>query len=212
MRRKRLGQGIIPMNRIREVLRLDGAGFSQREIAQSTKVSRTTIQNYLQSARIAGVTYETAKELSDTELRIALNRQKPGRKPIGQDPDFEEVHKELQRRKGTTLALLWKEWSEIETTAYSYVVFCRRYRTWARAQAVVMRHEYRGGEFALCDYAGETLSWWDDEGQEHKAEIFVGVLGASNYTYAGASVSQKQKQWKVLMFDCWNFLVSFQRA
>jgi len=44
----------------------------------------------------------------------------------------------------------------------------------------------RAGEKLFVDYAGQTVEVIDPEtGEEHKAEIFVAVLGASNYTYAG---------------------------
>lgn len=55
---------------------------------------------------------------------------------------------------------------------------------------VVMRHEHRAGEKMCVDYAGQTVDVIDgDTGEMHKAQIFVAVLGASNYTYAEATCS-----------------------
>lgn len=38
-----------------------------------------------------------------------------------------------------------------------------------------------------------------ETGTIHKAQIFVSVMGASNYTYAEATLSQKIEDWKVPM-------------
>lgn len=183
------------MNRIREVLRYKELGLSQREIHKATGLARSTVQEYLGLSEARGITHETAVRLSDSELRESLGRKTPGRQAQCPDPDFEYLHKELHSRKGVTLELLWEEWLETEGSGYSYSVFCRRYRRWAAVKKVVLRNAYQGGEFGLCDYTGETLSWFDESGQEHPAEIFVGVLGASNYTYAEATESQKLFHW-----------------
>jgi transposase len=46
------------------------------------------------------------------------------------------------------------------------------------------------------DYAGHTIPIIDPAtGDEHRAQIFVAVLGASNYTFAWASLSQKLSDW-----------------
>jgi len=46
------------------------------------------------------------------------------------------------------------------------------------------------------DYAGHTIPVIDPgTGREHRAQIFVAVLGASNYTFAWASLSQKLPDW-----------------
>ena len=47
---------------------------------------------------------------------------------------------------------------------------------------------FRAGEKAFVDYAGQTVPVVDPRtGEICEAQIFVGVLGASNYTYAEAT-------------------------
>jgi len=59
-----------------------------------------------------------------------------------------------------------------------------------------MRQRHRAGEKLFVDYAGQTVEVIDPEtGEAHKAEIFVAVLGASNYTYAEACWSQDLSSW-----------------
>ena len=54
-----------------------------------------------------------------------------------------------------------------------------------------MRQQHKGGEKLFVDYAGLTVPIVSKEtGATAPAQIFVAVLGASNYTYADASWTQ----------------------
>jgi transposase len=49
---------------------------------------------------------------------------------------------------------------------------------------VVLRQEHRVGEKTFVDYAGQTVPVTDPKtGEVRQAQVFVAVLGASNYTY-----------------------------
>ena len=111
-------------------------------------------------------------------------------------PDFHEIHKELQSRRGVTLNLLWQEYKEQHPDGYQYSWFCQHYRAWSARLDVVMRHEHRAGEKLFVDYAGQTREVVDPvTGAIRQAQIFVAVLGASNYTYAEATWSQQIEDW-----------------
>ena len=59
-----------------------------------------------------------------------------------------------------------------------------------------MRQVHKGGEKAFVDYSGKTVLVFDGEQSVwRQAQIFVGVLGASNYTYAEATWSQSLEDW-----------------
>jgi transposase len=61
---------------------------------------------------------------------------------------------------------------------------------------VVLRHEHRAGESTFVDYAGQTVSVIDPKtGEVREAQVFVAVLGASNYTYAEATWTQNLWDW-----------------
>ncbi len=196
MRKKNLEHGIMSMDRVRELLRLKEQGYSQREMHRATGISRSCIQRYLGEAEVCSLSFAEASELSDTELRERLSRKIPGRQR-GEiaDPDFKEVHGEYLSRKGVTLDLLWQEWSERQEQVYSYTTFCRRYREWVGEKKLVLRGEYEPGDRACSDYAGETLSFHDREGKEHRVEIFVSTLAASNLVFAEATYEQKVLSW-----------------
>ncbi len=59
-----------------------------------------------------------------------------------------------------------------------------------------MRQQHKAGEKLFVDYCGQTVPITDPStGESHPAQIFVAVLGASNYTYAEATRSQKLPDW-----------------
>jgi transposase len=75
-------------------------------------------------------------------------------------------------------------------------VFCEQYRRWLATQDPVLRQQHEPGEKLFVDYAGQTVPVTDRySGEERAAQIFVAVLGCSNYTYAEAAFSQQLPDW-----------------
>jgi transposase len=110
-------------------------------------------------------------------------------------PDFNYIHAEL-RKKGVTLNLLWQEYKEQNPHGYQYSQFCHLYRKWTNKIDPVMRQEHRAGEKMFVDYAGQTVPVYDlHTNRMREAQIFVAVLGASNYTYAEATWTQSLPDW-----------------
>jgi transposase len=197
----------LSMRKTREVLRLKAAGQSNRAIARSVGVGRTTVSEYLSRARAAGLGWPLPPELTDAELEgrlFPLPRPSSVARPL---PEWGEVHRELQQRKktGVTLQLLWIEYKERHPEGLQYSQFCDHYRRWRSTLDLVLRHEHVPGEKGFLDYAGQTVPVIDRAtGEVRDAQVFVGVLGASNYTYAEASWSQDLPAWigaHVRMFE-----------
>lgn len=187
----------LSMRKIREVLRLKyELNRSNREIGLSCGIGSSTVGDYIQRVRNAGLNWPLPDELSDTALEQLLYPPPTPHNSARLFPDFHEVHKELQSRKNVTLNLLWQEYKEQNPDGYQYSWYCHNYRDWAARLDVVMRHEHRAGEKMFVDYAGQTVPVIDREtGEIHKAQIFVAVLGASSYTYAEATLSQQVEDW-----------------
>lgn len=123
----------------------------------------------------------------------------PKRAPVAgrsiPQPDWSEVHREL-RRKSVTLSLLWVEYRQAHPDGYGYSQFCHNYSQWAKQLKPMMRQRHLAGEKLFIDYAGQTVPVVDAQtGEVRDAEIFVAVLGASNYTYAEAHESQTLANW-----------------
>lgn len=185
----------LSMRKIKEYLRLRAAGHSNRSIAQSLGISHSTVRLYRQRAEATGLSWPLPSELSDGALEARLFPKAP---PLLVDrpvPDWAEIHREL-KRKGVTLQLLWLEYKEREPDGLQYSRFCERYREWRGRIDVVLRQEHRAGEKVFVDFAGQQVSVISREtGEVREAQIFVAVLGASNYTYAEACESQELSEW-----------------
>ena len=184
------------MRKIREVLRLHhDAGMGIRAISRSLKASPSTVREYLVRAKLQGLSWPLPESLDDAALLQRLYptpRTNSRRLP---PPQWSKVHREL-RRKGVTLALLWEEYKAVHPEGMQYSWFCSRYREWAAKVDVVMRFEHRAGEKMFVDYAGHTVAVVNrDTGELREAQIFVAVLGASNYTYAEATWTQALPDW-----------------
>ena len=189
----------VSMRKLREILRMRHEnGLSIRQISRSVRVSVGSVSNYLQAFQKSGLGWSQASELDETKLIRALfpDAPLPRRKGLV-TPDWAQVHQEL-KRKGVTKQVLWEEYCQVHTlNAYSYSQYCHRYQQWQGCQKRSMRQHHRAGEKLFVDYAGPTVPIINPDTGEvlHKAQIFVAVLGASNYTYAEATLSQKTEDW-----------------
>ena len=198
----------LSMRTIREVLRLRWeAGLSQREIGVSCRLGRSTVRDYLLRAEAVGLSWPLPEELDEEALERLLfppPLDSTRHRPL---PDWAGLHQEL-RRKGMTLGLLWQEYRAAHPDGgYGYSQFCALYHQWANTLEPVLRQHYVAGEKLLVDYAGQTVPVIDRHtGEVRQAQIFVAVLGASNYTFVEATWTQGLSDWIGSHRRCLEFL------
>ncbi len=192
-----MAQERLSMRKIREVLRLKWVcKQSNRAIARSCRLSHSTVGEYLDRAQAAGLSWPLPADLEeDTLFRLLFPpavHPDPNQIPC---PDWSQIHTEL-RRPGVTLRLLWLEYREVHLDGYGYSRFCELYRDWAKRFKTSMRQVHKAGEKVFVDYAGQTIPITDPTtGEVRQAQIFVGVLGASSYTFVEAHESQELPHW-----------------
>ncbi len=86
----------LSMRKIREVLRLKyELNCSSREIGLSCGIGRSTVGDYIQRVKLAGLEWPIPEGLSDTALEQILFPTSTPRHSSRLFPDFHEVHKEL---------------------------------------------------------------------------------------------------------------------
>lgn len=190
-----MSRGRLSMRKIREVLGLKyERGQSNRVIARSCSLSKTTVGEYLRRHQLSGLGWPLSEDLDDSAIDERLFPKLPlardGRRPV---PQWSKIHQEL-KRKGVTLQLLWQEYKEADSAGYQYSWFCCQYGRWIRKLDLVMRQNHRAGEKLFVDYAGQTVPVFEPGGVV-EAQIFVAVLGASNYTYAEPTRTQGLQDW-----------------
>ena len=187
----------LSMRKIKEILRLKfELGLDNRQIAKCCNVSHVSVGNYLVRFNRTGLGWPLPEEMDDGRLEGLLFGSKGSfakrKRPL---PDMEYTHREL-KRKGVTLQLLWEEYKQAHPEGYQYSQFCEHYKRWAKTLDVCLRQEYRAGERMFVDYAGQTLPLGDPSTEEtRQAHLFVAVLGASNYTYAEATLTENLFDW-----------------
>jgi transposase len=186
------------MRQVRDVLRLKTAGVAINEIARRVGVASSTVRLTLKRLAAAGLGWPLPPEMTDTALEEQLFTavgKKQGHRRLA-EPDWAAVHREL-KRKHVTLQILWDEYIERDPEGYRYSRFCELYRAWAARLSVTMRQSHAGGDKLFVDYAGDTVPVIIDRlsGKTRPAQIFVAVLGASNFTYAEASWTQALGDW-----------------
>ena len=184
----------VEMDKAREILRQHyEVGLSQREIAESVKVSLGTVSGVLAKARAAGI--GSPAHMSNKELGSILYPPKERGGEAGHaEPDMEYVHREMQR-SGVTLTLLWEEYKTEHADGLMFTQFCARYRAFRKTNDVYMRKVYKAGERLMVDWAGETMRYTDAAGEEQKVYLFVATLPASSYMFVEPFRDMGQQAW-----------------
>lgn len=186
----------LSMRIIREILRLLFVhDLSQRAVARACAVSPTTVGEYLELARKAGLDWLTISALDDAALKHVLIPEGTPPQPRRPLPDFAAIQQEL-KRKGVTLQLLWEEYRAAHPDGYSRTQFFERYRAYAKTSDPVMRFTHKAGEKLFVDFSGDRPEYVNREtGEMVAAELFVAVMGASDLIFAVATPNQQTPNW-----------------
>ena len=188
----------VTMRKIREILRLAwSCNQSRQAIAVSCGVGKTTVTDTLSRAHSANLIWPLPLSLDDEGLEALLYPATSGsaRHKYSQ-PDWNVLNTEIITHKNLTLMLLWQEYKEQNPSGYQYSQYCELFRTWKKKLDLSMRQEHRAGEKLFVDYCGQTVPIVDaSTGEIRDAQVFVAVMGASNYTYAEATWTQSLADW-----------------
>ena len=189
----------LPVRKIKEVLRLKyDCGISEREISRCCRVSRSTVADYLRRASAAKIDWHESAMLNEAELERRLFPAQPVPSTVPRHlPDFEHIYQELRtyRKINLTLTQLWVEYKEKHPDGYQYSQYCELYRQWRSKLDYCMRQEHRAGEKVFIDFSDGLSIVNQATGELTLTQLFLEVWGASNYTYAEATLSQTLPVW-----------------
>lgn len=170
---------------------------SHRAIAKSVGLAVGTVGGTLSRCLAAGLLddFRRVESMREEELEALLYSKPAAPKHSYPEPDCEHMHRELMR-VGVTLLQLHSEYLEGNAGGLAYTAFCNRYKAWVKRSRVTLRQEHHAGEKLFVDYSGKRPEIIDHAtGEVFKVELFVAVLGASNFTYAEATMTQKGHDW-----------------
>lgn len=187
------------MTKYREIIRLTGLGFSQRDIMASCGVAQKTVVKVQKRAKELNLSWPLDDAMTDTELQRLMFSKENKVSPNKRIPDYAYIHKELLRN-GVSKKLLWTEYMEDcrangeEPLMYSQ--FCYHIQQDEQKRRATMHINRKPGEQVEVDWAGASATVIDpDTGEIIKAYIFVGVMTYSQYAYVEAFLDMKQKSW-----------------
>lgn len=182
------------VRKLTQIIRLHfESKLSTRQIANSLNVSVGVVHKYISRAIKENLSWPLPNGMDEKTLLNLLKCSPvhPSLNPVVDTVDFIKIHQELSR-KGVTLQLLWDEYQSEQATPLSYSRYCHHYRVYKQSLKRSMRQTHKAGDKAFIDYSGATMDIIDPETNDiRSAEIFVGVLGASKYTFAEATWSQQ---------------------
>ncbi len=186
----------IPMHLQREIARLHfhTPEQSSRAIGRATGVSPNTVARIIDAIKSSNKSSEELTNLDDDAWHEALTGRERVR-PQKERPDWGDIHREMLRPEATR-EQLWREWRENHPDGIGYSQFTAEYRKWIGAQRLVMRQIHRPGDKMFTDFAGQTIEIRSLSGEPPRhAQLFVAVMGCSNYAYLEAVWQQTSECW-----------------
>lgn len=186
----------IKTDNIRQTVRLLNLQYSQRDISKQVGISRDSVKIIHDKLQLFPILNSELNLFTNTELLDYFELPRvinyPTRKIY---PNFEYISQEIKKRD-ITLELLWQEYIFQHENGLSYSRFCEVFRKFQKKRHASMRQTFKSGEALLVDFCGRTMEVFSPvDGSKSHVQIFVGVLGASTYTFAYAVPSQKVEHW-----------------
>ena len=191
------------------VIELLGKGMSGREIARTRHIAPQSVKKVKDAAEEKGVTWEDVERMDEREVYDLLFPEHVGEESACLQPDYDYVHKELQR-DGVTLLILYAELRDRAAqeglACKSYTTFTRGYADYVAAKRVTNHLEHKPGQVMEVDWNGTTMRLFREAtGEVATAYLFVACLPYSQYSYVEATLDMKQNTWLMCHVHAWEF-------
>lgn len=210
-----MANNLTDMSKIRKVLKLYSTGKSKLFISSYLSLSRNTVKKYIILFEASGRSFEDFLKQSDSELEVYFSLGKTeSLSPKHQDLQgfFPKVEREL-KKVGVTLQHMWEQYIVQYPDGFQKTQFRYYYKIWSGKLNPVMHIDHKSGDKMYVDYAGKTLAITNKEtGEQENIQFFVAILGASQYTYAEASISQQKEDFVKSVENAMLFFQGVPRA
>lgn len=183
----------ISMSRVRQIIKLYNQGIGKKKIGTRLGMSKNTVKLYIETYYSLKITWDELSRLDDFELNKLFH---PPRELILNDKVqqlydfFPEMEKQL-RKRGMTIAMQFRQYKEHYPDSLGETSFYFYYQRWKKKVYPAMHIEHKAGDKMYIDFAGGTLPYVDtDTGEIREAQVFIAILGWSQYVYIEAIPSQ----------------------
>ena len=181
------------MSKVRQIIKLYTHHMGKKKIGERLGMSKHTVKFYTDQFLSLKILKEDLLKLSDFELDKLFH---PPKETILNDLlkqlyDFFPVMAVQMRRRGMTVSRQFLEYKKLYTPCYGETSFYYHYNLWRKKVNPAMHIEHKVGDKMYVDYAGATLQYVDtNTGEIKAAQVFVAILGWSQYAYVEAMQSQ----------------------
>ena len=189
---------LLDMSKVRKVLQLHDKGKSKLFISRYLSLSRNTVKKYIALYQLLSLNMGDINSRSDADLEelfsnSSTNELTPKLKAVYSF--FPHMEREL-KKTGITKHFMWEEYYKKHPDGLKNSQFKEHYIRWSKKVNPVMHMTHKSGDKMYIDYAGKTLQVVDkDSGEVTEVQFYVAILGASQYTYAEATPSQKKEDF-----------------
>ena len=197
------------MTKYREIIRLTGLGFTQRNIMASCGVAQKTVVKIQHRAKELNIFWPLDDSMTEVSLGKLLFPSRVKSTTDRRMPDYAYIRKELLRN-GVSKKLLWTEYLETcrqsKSAPLMYSQFCYYIQQDEQKHQATMHISRKPGEQAEVDWAGDPAHIVDpDTGEVIEAYVFVGVMTYSQYAFAEAFINEKEHAWITAHIHMFNF-------
>ncbi len=186
------------MSKIRKAIKFHCSGKSKLFISNYLSLSRNTVKKYISLFDALGLNLEDIEQKTDTELEVLFSQSTLE----SSNPKLEKLHSYFPKMErdlkkvGMTIQHLWEAYYKENPDGLKSSQFRYHFKNWSNRVNPVMHMNHKAVDKMYVDYAGKTLSvTYKDTGEIKEVQFFVAILGASQYTYAEASMSQQKEDF-----------------
>lgn len=188
----------IAMSKLRQVLKLYSRGIGKKAIARQLGTSKNTVKLYIDRISQTRLTIQELLKKSDSDLNELFN---PPRKEYTSDRlkqlySFFPEAERLLRARGMTRGKVHQEYLNKHPDGFMKSQFNMYFIQWKKRSSISMHIEHKSGDKMYVDFTGEKLEYLDPQtGEIKKAEVFVAILGWSQYPYVEAVYNQSNEEF-----------------
>jgi transposase len=181
------------MSNVRQIIKLFSQQMGMKKIGERLGMSKNTVKLYVKHFNSLKTSKEELFKLTDFELNKLFH---PPKETLYNDNlkalfDFFPLMAAQLRRRGMTVSLQFQEFKKLHPGSYGETSFYFYYNQWRKKVNPTMHIEHKVGDKMYVDYAGATLPYVDiHTGEIKQAQVFVAILGWSQYAYVEAMASQ----------------------
>lgn len=187
----------IEMRTLRSIIRLYCQGTGTKAIGGMLGISRNTVRKYVLIFNSAGITLDEFCSKSDSELDLLFGTSAD----IKSNPRKESLYAMLPElckklKKGKVFREdIYRDYKQAHPDGYGLTQFNYAVYSYLKLSKSDGHVDHKAGDKLFVDYTGDKLQLTLSDGTKQDVEVFVAVLGCSQYTYVEAVMSQNKEDF-----------------